>query len=206
MVKDDGDFGGGGGAGWQLLDHPGLLLAIAVFVLVLLVAMLVAVWIIMRRMRRSPRVARGLLQLRAEGLPAGPGRELAALRLSLAKGIDYTTESVALAGRSGRPVGDLPALVGRLAGLASSLDEQLRAWEREPDPVRLGTVLPLARSRTQELTTSATRIRVVLGQLEAAESVNDGEALTADVAMEVEALQAGVASFGKPLPESDQAI
>ncbi len=161
----------------------------------------VAAWIVVRRLRRSAGVARGLLQLKAQGSPAGPGRELATLRLSVAKAIDYTADSVALAERSGRPVGDLPALVRRLRGLSSVLDEQLRLWQREPDSVRLRAVMPSARERTREVSTSATRIREVLSQLEAAESGGGIDALTADVATEVAALQAGVASLSSVRPQ-----
>lgn len=197
MVRADGNFSGGGGGGvwWQLLGHPWVVVAIGGVLLVLFLSAVVTAWIVVRRLRRSPGVARGLLQLRAQALPAGPGRELAALRLSLAQAIDFTVASVTLAQSSGRPVGDLPALVRRLSGLSTELDEQLRHWEGEPDQGRLRAVVPSARERTQEVTASATRIREVLGQLEAAEGGGETEALGADVATEVAALQAGVASL-----------
>lgn len=122
-------------------------------------------------------------------------RELATLRLSLQRATDYTVQSVALAERAGRPMGDLPALTNRLTRLGSSLDEHLRWLEREPDPQRLQTLLPAARERTKEVTGAASRIRSTLGQFEAAENDADVESLTADVSSEVAALQAGIESM-----------
>ncbi len=195
MVTADGDFGDGGGGWWLVLNHPGLLLALGAVLLVLLVATVIAIWVVVRRLRRSAAVGRGLLQLKAQGLPAGPARELAELRLSLRSATDYTTNSVALAERSGRPVGDLPALVRRLAGLCAELDEQLRLLEWEPDHARLRAALPVARKRTKQVEATATRIRDILGQLEAADTGSGIDELTADVSTEVTALQAGVASL-----------
>ncbi len=164
-------------------------------VLVLLLITATTAWVITRRLRRSAVVGRGLLQLKAQGLPPGPGRELATLRLSLEQATDYTARSVALAQQAGRPVGDLPALTRRLLGVRSALDGELALLEREPDPARLRTVLPAARARTEEVTAAATRIRNALGQVEAADTGVDMDALTADVSTEVNALQAGVASL-----------
>ncbi len=191
MRQADGD----GGGWWLLLNHPGALAALAVAVLVLVLIAAITGWVIVRRLRRSGVFGRGLLQLRAQGLPAGPGRELAALRLSLEQATDYTAKSVALAQQAGRPVGDLPALTRRLLGVRSALDGELALLEREPDPARLRTVLPAARARTEEVTAAATRIRNALGQVEAADTGADMDALTADVSTEVNALQAGVASL-----------
>lgn len=194
MVQDNGGFEGGN-AGWQLLDHPGVLLALGVFLLLSVTAGAVVVWIVARRIRRSPQVARGLLRLRAEALATGPSREFATLRLSLDRSVSYTAGCVAMAERSGRPVGELPGLVRRLVALAASLDQQLRLWEREPDPDQLRVLLTRARSRTSEVTESAERMRAVLGQLDDAGADAERTSLIADVAMEIEALQAGVASF-----------
>ncbi|MGI8612714.1 MAG: hypothetical protein ACR2KL_02005 [Nocardioidaceae bacterium] len=195
MWRADGDHGGQGGGWWLLLDHPGLLVAIAVVLLVLFLSATITVWVVVRRLRRSALVARGLLQLKAQGLPPGPGQELAALRLSLRRATDDTVSSVALAEHAGRPVGDLPMLVQRLVSLSSDLDQQLRLLEREPDPVRLRVVLPTAKDRTTEVTATATRIRSTLDQFEAAETGGEIAALTVDVETEVTALQAGVESL-----------
>lgn len=195
MWRADGEGGGGSGGWLLLLDHPALLVALAVVVLVLLLIAATTAWVIARRVRRSVVVGRGLLQLKAQGLPPGPGRELATLRLSLEQATDYTARSVALAQQAGRPVGDLPALTRRLLGVRSALDGELALLEREPDPARLRTVLPAARARTEEVTAAATRIRNTLGQVEAADTGAEMAALTDDVATEVNALQAGVTSL-----------
>lgn len=195
MWRADGE--GGGGANWWLLlfDHPALLAALAVALVVLLLVAATATWVVTRRIRGSAAVGRGLLQLKAQGLPAGPARELATLRLALDRATDYTARSVALAQQAGRPVGDLPALTRRLVGLRSALDGELALLEQEPDPARLQAVLPAARARTEEVTAAATRIRNALGQVEAADSGADVAALTADVTTEINALQAGVATL-----------
>jgi hypothetical protein len=195
MWRADGENGGGSGGWLLLLDHPALLVALAVTVLVLLLITGTTAWVITRRLRGSAVVGRGLLQLKAQGLPPGPGRELATLRLSLEQATDYTARSVALAQQAGRPVGDLPALTRRLLGVRSALDGELALLEREPDPARLRTVLPAARARTEEVTAAATRIRNALGQVEAADTGAEMAALTDDVATEVNALQAGVTSL-----------
>lgn len=128
MVTADGDFGDGGGGWWLVLNQPGLLLALGAVLLVLLVATVITIWVVVRRLRRSAVVGRGLLQLKAQGLPAGPARELAGLRLSLRSTTDYTTNSIALAERSGRPVGDLSALGGGLLALVRSLTSSCDCW------------------------------------------------------------------------------
>ncbi|MGI8434790.1 MAG: hypothetical protein ACR2LE_08660 [Nocardioidaceae bacterium] len=194
MLHADG--GGDGGSGfWMLLNHPGVVLILAVVVLLLLLAGGITVWVVVRKLRRSAVFGRSLLQLRAQGLPEGPVRELASLRLSLQRATDYTVESVALAEQAGQPIGDLAGLTQRLTRLSSAVDNHLRWLEREPDSARLQTLLPMARQRTNEVTTAASRIRNTLGQFVQADSGTEIDALTADVATEVEALQAGVESL-----------
>ncbi|CAM3736969.1 hypothetical protein OCAE111667_24290 [Occultella aeris] len=96
-----------------------------------------AFWLVVRRVRRSKAlrrgVDRGLLGARSV-VSDGAGRQGARLQLAIAREREATTRALTAAGAQGRPVGELPAIAEHLETVAAGLDERLRLVEREPDP------------------------------------------------------------------------
>lgn len=149
-----GVFGEEGVEGWWLdLLTPEVVLAlVGVFVVVLLAAVLAA-WLVYRRVRRNGTVRRwvdkGRVTARAHALPPGPAREVAELRVRLREARDRARTALDAAGQHGASataLAHLPALAARLEDQAAYLDGRLAALERHP-PHRVGDALPQLREQ-----------------------------------------------------------
>jgi hypothetical protein len=153
---------------------------------------LAAVWRVVRWVRRSPLVQRRVRSARALTTPPGARRQVACLRRDLSAAAHATGEAVAVVRAAGGTVGDLPQLARRLARVARTLDAELRLLAGEPDRAELVRVLPAATARVAEASRVALTIRRAatagLGAATAAELAP----LQAEVAREVQALDAGV--------------
>jgi hypothetical protein len=130
---------------------------------------LVAVWRVVRWVRRSPRLRR---DLNAAALATG--------------------EAVAVVKAAGGAVGDLPQLARRLGRVAGTLDAELRLLAGEPDQAELARVLPAARARVADVRRVALGIRRAASAGLGAETAAEIAPLEAEVEREVLALDAGV--------------
>lgn len=190
-VQADGEGDGGGIDLNTLLNHPGLVLALGIFLLLIVLTAAVVTAIAYRRLRRNGVLERGLLTWKAQVLPPGPAREIADMRLRMGESLDQTRRAVALA-EVDRPVGEMPRLVRELDAVANNLQGQLRLVETEPDLPTQRELLPHLRKQSEAVLAAAMRIRRALAG--AADSDDEGRmpALSAQVDAEVQAVQAGV--------------
>jgi hypothetical protein len=169
-----------------------LLLALLVMTVVAGAVTLAAVWRVVRWVRRSPLVHRRVRSMRTLTTPPGARRQVACLRRDLSAAAHATGQAVAVVRQAGGTVGDLPQLARRLARVARTLDCELRLLAGEPDRAELARVLPAASARVADVSRVALAIRRAttagLGAATAAELAP----LQAEVAREVQALDAGV--------------
>jgi hypothetical protein len=135
---------------------------------------------------------RGALRLRAAGSPWGPRGELAGLRWTLLDNLEQTERLLSEAMTAALLPRSLPALLPQLQRLATDLDAQLRLWEVEPDPYRLGRALPDLRDRVQSVVTSATRMRATALELVDEAGRLSREAAEADLRQGLSGLEAGL--------------
>ena len=173
-----------------MLDE--LLLTLLVMTVLAGAVTLAVVWRVVRWVRRSPAIHRRVRGARALTTPPGARRQVACLRRDLSAAAHATAQAVAVVRQAGGTVGDLPQLARRLAGVARTLDAELRLLAGEPDRAELARVLPAATARVADLSRVALTIRRAatagLGAATAAELAP----LQAEVAREVQALDAGV--------------
>lgn len=193
LLADGGGDGGDGNVGVTLT--PGLILTLVIIALVLLLVIGLAGWLTWRRIRRSGKAARlveqGLLQARARTLPAGPHREVAQMRLGLVQSLAQTERVLRNApGPSG--LTDLAARVGRAAAGAQT---RLQLLEREPDAALLARRLPQVRQEVEAVSADAARIRETALQFNAALDAPEQESLDADLRLEIESLEGGIATL-----------
>jgi hypothetical protein len=153
---------------------------------------LVAVWRVVRWVRRSPRLRRRVRSVQALTTPPGPRRQLACLRRDLNAAALATAEAVAVVKAAGGAVGDLPQLARRLGRVAGTLDAELRLLAGEPDQAELARVLPAARARVADVRRVALGIRRAASAGLGAETAAEIAPLEAEVEREVLALDAGV--------------
>ena len=104
--------------------------------LVLGLAAVGSLWYVVRRVRRSRRLRRGVdrcrLTVRAvTGDDAG--RWLARMRLEVQRSVDATERAIGAAQAQGAPVGAMPSVAANLVRAGHQLDEELRLAEIEPD-------------------------------------------------------------------------
>lgn len=180
---------GGGGSSPVFLLTPQVILTLAAIALVLLLIVAIIVWRIYRRVRRSGVLERGLLMARSQGLPAGPGREIAQLRRDLRAGIASTELMISRSGTSG-PASDLGLILGGLTSAAQAIDTDLHAMERDPDPGQQRAGLALFRPQVQRLIEAASQTRLALTQTAAVEQEAQLQAVSAQVLAQTQALEA----------------
>ena len=196
LRADGGQGGDGGGVGWQLAQQiPWQVWLVAVGVLLVL-ALIVVLWArhVWRRSRRRgvlapERVEGGLLALQAYGLPAGPARDAAVLRRRLSSDVNSTRMAVAAAAAAA-PVGELAAVVDRLAAAAGTVDGQLAALAYESDPGRRAAGLGATRPAAEQILGAAARIRTALVSTRAALDEPALAAVSRDVDEELTGLAA----------------
>jgi hypothetical protein len=153
---------------------------------------LVAVWRVVRWVRRSPALRRRLRSVQALTTPPGARRQVACLRRDLSAAAHATGEAVALVRAAGGTVGDLPSLARRLGRVAGTLDAELRLLACEPDQAELARVLPAARARVADVARVALTIRRAASAGLGAGTAAELAPLEAEVKREVLALDAGV--------------
>ena len=169
-----------------------LLLTLLVMCLVAGGVTLVAVWRVVRWVRRSPMLRRRVRSVQALTTPPGARRQVACLRRDLNAVTHATSEAVAVVRTAGGAVGDLPHLARRLGRVAGTLDAELRLLAHEPDPAELARVLPAARARVADVARVALTIRRAASAGLGADTAAELARLEAEVAREVRALDAGV--------------
>ncbi|HEV3012848.1 MAG TPA: hypothetical protein VG499_06215, partial [Actinomycetota bacterium] len=108
-----------------------LLLTLLVMCLVAGGVTLVAVWRVVRWVRRSPMLRRRVRSVQALTTPPGARRQVACLRRDLHAAAHATGDAVTVVRSAGGTVGDLPQLARRLGRVAATLDAELRLLARE---------------------------------------------------------------------------
>ena len=169
-----------------------LLLTLLVMCLVAGGVTLVAVWRVVRWVRRSPMLRRRVRSVQALTTPPGARRQVACLRRDLNAVTHATSVAVAVVRTAGGTVRDLPHLARRLGRVAETLDAELRLLAHEPDPAELARVLPAARARVADVARVALTIRRAASAGLGADTAAELAPLEAEVAREVRALDAGV--------------
>ncbi|MGY1815692.1 hypothetical protein [Blastococcus sp. SYSU D00820] len=134
---------------WLLSLDPTVVAVLAGAGAVLLLIAVLAGWLLLRRVRRSPLVARarelgaqGATAVAARRLPAGSRRTAAELQLELARARGRLRERVATASAAGAHLGEIPALLPSLEGEGVRLERLLRQQAVAPagtDGARLET-------------------------------------------------------------------
>ena len=127
----------GVGAATEVAEVVGGIVLVGVGLLgVLGLAVLTTTWVVVRRLRRSRRLRRGLthgrLAVRAVAADEA-GRRLARMRLELHRSLEATERCLGTARDCGRPVGDLPSIAAHLLRAGQQLDDELTLADREPD-------------------------------------------------------------------------
>ena len=153
---------------------------------------LAAVWRVVRWVRRSQLVRRRVRSMQALATPPGARRQVACLRRDLSAAAHATAQAVAVVRAAGGAVGDLPQLARRLARVAGTLDAELRLLAGEPDRAELARVLPAATARVADVSRVALTIRRAASAGLGAETAAELVPLQAEVAREVQALDAGL--------------
>lgn len=182
-----GRFADGGGEGTVWLT-PTTVLTLAGIALVLLLIVAFVVWRVVRRVRRSGLLERGLLMARAQGLASGPGRDIAALRLRLDAGIQATTQALTRS-TAEMPASDLAGVLDGLRREAATVDDDLRLLEHDPDQARQREGLRVYRYEVDELLTAAGRVRDAVSRTATMNRNAELRALTAQVDEQVSTLE-----------------
>lgn len=180
------------GLGPGLAVLPELMLITIGFVVTLFLLITGCAWWGWRRLRRSVRLERGKIALRAAALPPGPRREIAGLRLRLRDELAQTERVVGEFTASGAPPGPLPGLLRRLRAAARELDSQLRLLRDEPALGFLSRELPAARTRAERIVADAQALRWTALRLDDEVDGSAEAALDRDLADEIAGLWAGL--------------
>ncbi|MCZ2805549.1 hypothetical protein O2W18_10575 [Modestobacter sp. VKM Ac-2983] len=188
---------------WLLtLDSTVLAVLGGVFVTVLLMALL-AGWLVVRRVRRSPLVARsrelasrgrelgaqGATAVAARRLPPGRRRAAAELQLEVARARDRLRRQVAAAQTAGAHLGEVPDLLPSLEAEGSRLEQRLRQRALAPEPMDRDEPGPEARAYLDTVADVCDAV------LQAERAVAPTSRTTADVAEAVTALRAHTAAY-----------
>src|SRR4029453_13294310 len=126
-----------------------------------IVAIVLIVRSIYRRIRRSRAVGGAVLRTRAR-VSRGPPRSVLSLRVRLEQSLDRGKAAVDLAARSGGPRGELPRLFRRIEQEGVALGLQLQLMESEADPAVLAADLPAATARVEQVVGLVRRLRAAV--------------------------------------------
>ncbi|MCZ2826202.1 MULTISPECIES: hypothetical protein [unclassified Modestobacter] len=188
---------------WLLsLDSTVLAVLGGVLVTFLLVALL-AGWLVVRRVRRSPLVARsrelasrgrelgaqGATAVAARRLPPGRRRTAAELQLEVARARDRLRRQVAAAQAAGAHLGEVPDLLPSLEAEGGRLEQRLRQRALAPEPMDRDDPGPEARAYLDTVADVCDAV------LQAERAVAPTSRTTADVADAVTALRAHTAAY-----------
>lgn len=171
-----------------------VLTALAIVVLIgicAIVALVLLVRALYRRVRRSRSVGGAVLRTRAH-LSRGAHRTILGLRVRLGESLDSGQAAIELAARGGGPRGELPRLFRRIRDEGNALDLQLRLMESETDPAVLAAEVPAARDRVEQVAGLVRRLRAAVASGLAGATDDTLTALRSDMDREVAALHAGV--------------
>ena len=171
-----------------------VLTALAIVVLVgicAIVALILLLRFLYRRVRRSRTVGGAVLRTRAR-LSRGPQRTILGLRVRLEESLDSGRAAVDLAARNGGPRGELPRLFRRIQQEGVALDLQLRLMESETDSRVLAAELPAAGDRVEQVAGLVRRLRSAVASGLAGSTDDTLTALNSEMDREVAALHAGV--------------
>lgn len=195
---------------WLLsLDSTVLAVLGGVLVTVLLMTLLTG-WLVVRRVRRSPLVARsrelavrgrelgvrgrelgaqGATAVAARRLPPGRRRTAAELQLEVARARDRLRRQVATAQAAGAHLGEVPDLLPSLAAEGSRLEQRLRQRALDPEPAGRDDPAPEARAYLDTVADVCDAV------FQAERAVAPTSRTTADVAEAVTALRAHTAAY-----------
>jgi hypothetical protein len=148
-----------------------------------------------RRIRRDPRVNRTTLLFQEKTSPPGPRRTLMHLRVRLGDAVTSARAAVAVIEAHGSVQGDLASLVRRIDRVAAPLDAQLRLMQTETDMRLLYELLQPAHARVEEIEGIVRHIRTAAYATLGGDMEGAVAQITADVAREVAALQAGMSTL-----------
>lgn len=167
----------------------------AVLVVVVLLVALIGGWLVYRRMRRSGTWRRTMLNLQAEGMPAGPRRELAELRLELDQALGDARGAITALDAGGGAQGDLASLVRRLEAIGGGLSAQLDVLGRTVQDDGLAAMLPSLAPRVADVQQISGRICAASAASMGGAAQTELEDVTGDVRDELTALDAGVTAL-----------
>lgn len=148
LSQDELEFEDGG---WLNLLSPETLLILGVVALVVFIVVVIVGWVVVRRVRRNPRVRRWVGDVRTRAQPPGPKRELSELRERLRGSRARTNTAVAQAEERGSwrsAPADLPTLARRLEESAADLDQRIARYEEQPES-RVREGLPELRKQVE---------------------------------------------------------
>lgn len=145
---------------WLFPLDPTVLAVLGGGLLVFLLVAVLAGWLVVRRVRRSPLVARsrelasrgrelgmqGATAVAARRLPPGQRRSAAELQLEIVRARDRLRRQVAGARAAGAHLGDVPDVLPSLEAEGSRLEQQLRQRALVPDPTDRTDPEPAARA------------------------------------------------------------
>lgn len=159
VMAPGGQLADGDGVTGVVALSPGLVVAVAGVVVVLLVLVALLGWWGVRRVRRSGLLDRGVLQARAAVLPPGPAKDIAELRQLLRDSLAQTRKVLGTVSDGPGAPESLTDLLRRLEVTTGSLDAQVRLVQSEPDQIYLLQVLPSLRERVHSADSDAVRLR-----------------------------------------------
>ncbi len=167
-------------------------LAIVVLMGVLtIVAVILLIRAVFRRISRNRRVSGATLRTRAQ-FSRGPQRTILGLRVRLGELLASGKAAVDLAAQGAGPRGDLPRLFTRISQEGIALDAQLRLLESETDPGVLAAEVPDARYRVDQVAVLVRHLRAAVASGLTGPNDDALTTLRADMDREVAALHAGI--------------
>ncbi|RBY87768.1 hypothetical protein [Blastococcus sp. TF02A-30] len=181
---------------WLLALDPAVLAVLGGVVLLLLLVATVVGWVVVRRIRRNPLVARarelgvqGATAVAARRLPPGPRRTAAELQLDIGRARERLRRQVSTAQAAGAHLGDVPGLLPSLEAEGTRLEQLLRQRALAP-----------ATTDRSDLEADARRYLDMLADvcaavLEAEQAVPAPGQVGADVADAVSALRAHTTAY-----------
>jgi hypothetical protein len=156
-----------------------------------IVALILIVRAVSRRIRRNPAVGGAVLRTRAR-VSRGPQRTILSLRVRLRQSLDSGKAAVDLAAHGGGPRGELPRLYRRIEQEGVAMDLQLQLMESEADPAVLAADLPAATVRVEQVVALVRRLRAAVASGLAGLTDDTLTTLSTEMDREVAALHAGV--------------
>jgi hypothetical protein len=193
----------------------GVLASLAAICALSVGTVVLTVWLVSRRIRRSRRLNTAVLRTRAN-LSWGSRHTLASLRLQLAEALGSGRDAVDIAVKSNGRRGDLPRLYRRLEDEGKTLDIRLRLLESERNTAIVAGELPALSRSVNQVVDLVGRVRGSVSAGLGGRSDATMVALRHDIELEVAALHAGLVELrrmdasdssptdGRPRPAADR--